>query len=336
MDAVITWVDGTDPQHKAKRIKAMSENGFLTSKPSNATYETRFTDCGEIYFSIASILKYAPFIETIYIITDDQTPKYLRAFEQEEICGATKIKVVSHKEIYQGFEEYLPTFNSLAIETLLWRIPGLSESFIYLNDDFFFNAPTGMDDFYDSDNKLKVCGNKRSNLPLKLKLRMRKWRYKILRKGNLPAHYKTAQMLSALLAKQKHYIQVEHHPHALSKKVFEDFFAQNKTILAKQIQPKFRTAEQFLPVGLNNHISLKEHQAAVYPSREVVYIKPNNYDQNSLKALKARDIKFACVQSLDEFSASDALELKKVLVKKFYDYLPSALRSLYDDETEEN
>ena len=52
-----------------------------------------------------------------------------------------KIRRVTHRELFEGFEDNLPTFNSLAIETLLWRIPDLAEQFLYFNDDVFLTAP---------------------------------------------------------------------------------------------------------------------------------------------------------------------------------------------------
>ena len=40
----------------------------------------------------------------------------------------------------------------MAIETNLHRIPGLSEKFIYLNDDVSFTNPVCLDDFWDPEN----------------------------------------------------------------------------------------------------------------------------------------------------------------------------------------
>ena len=45
-------------------------------------------------------------------------------------------------------EEYLPTFNSHTIEMNLHRIKGLSEQFVYFNDDMFINKPMKPRDFF--------------------------------------------------------------------------------------------------------------------------------------------------------------------------------------------
>ena len=45
------------------------------------------------------------------------------------------VRLVDHREIFRGHKELLPTFNSLAIESMVWRIKGLAERFLYFNDD---------------------------------------------------------------------------------------------------------------------------------------------------------------------------------------------------------
>ena len=46
-----------------------------------------------------------------------------------------KLKLVTHKEFMPN--EYLPTYNSAAIELNLHRIEGLSENYLYFNDDMY-------------------------------------------------------------------------------------------------------------------------------------------------------------------------------------------------------
>ena len=121
IDAVITWVDGNDPVHQAKRAQ------FLTHKRENTMKdvagETRFNQVGEIYCCIASILRFAPWINKIYIVTDNQDPHvedYINKYFPE---NKIPVEIVDHKVVFEGYEKYLPTFNSLAITSVLWRIP---------------------------------------------------------------------------------------------------------------------------------------------------------------------------------------------------------------------
>ncbi len=57
MDAVISWVDGNDPTHKKNRFAAMEAAGLSQAEPSNATYDTRFDDKGEITGNAGTILE---------------------------------------------------------------------------------------------------------------------------------------------------------------------------------------------------------------------------------------------------------------------------------------
>lgn len=148
IDYVITWVDGTDPAHLAQQKKYKQEASLAHKE---ATKSERFIDNGEIYYHIASILKYAPFINHIYIITDNQKPAYLNDFHLENKCAADFISVISHDEIFRDLPAKRPNYNSLSIESALWRIPELSEFFVYANDDFFINGPVTSEDFLKMD-----------------------------------------------------------------------------------------------------------------------------------------------------------------------------------------
>jgi hypothetical protein len=63
--------------------------------------------------------------------------------------------VITHEEIFLN-KSHLPTFSSPAIECHLHRIPGLSDKFLYLNDDTMFGAPVWPDDFYSAGKGQKV------------------------------------------------------------------------------------------------------------------------------------------------------------------------------------
>ena len=63
--------------------------------------------------------------------------------------------MITHEEIFQN-KSHLPTFSSPAIECHLHRIPGLSDKFLYLNDDTMFGAPVWPDDFYSAGKGQKV------------------------------------------------------------------------------------------------------------------------------------------------------------------------------------
>lgn len=222
IDFVIAWVDGNDVKHRLKRQQFQSTNIVKGSAE-----ETRFASNDEIYFSIASILKYVPYFGTIYIITDEQQPAHIHDFFEQGLCAPEQIKIIDHRTIFAGHEQYLPTFNSLSIETMLWNIPGLSKYFIYLNDDFFFNASSELDDFLVGD-QIKVYGHWENNSLIKAKFNLRKGLNKYFGKPLQPK-YTIAQMLSAELCGFNKYYEIHHRPHILDRDVLQNYFQKYPT-----------------------------------------------------------------------------------------------------------
>ena len=76
IDAVIAWVDGNDEAHLNKMTHYVEDK----SKLGNQQFRTRFDQVNEIEFSVKSILKYAPFVRNIFIVTDGQTPLFFALY----------------------------------------------------------------------------------------------------------------------------------------------------------------------------------------------------------------------------------------------------------------
>ena len=131
---VIAWVDGADPEHRKKRLSFLKKKSNVV--PAGAA-ETRFHSLNEVEYCVLSILKFAPFVRNIFIVTDNQDPKVNAAVQKYFPTRQDHIRIVDHKEIFEGYEQFLPTFNSICISNMLWRIKGLSDHFVYFNDDVF-------------------------------------------------------------------------------------------------------------------------------------------------------------------------------------------------------
>ena len=140
IDAVYTWVDGGDPAWQSRRAAALGTNTWLDGASRLANNDSRYASRDELRYSLRSLHCFAPWIRHIFLVTDDQVPAWLDTTNP-------RITVVSHKEIF-GDTGTLPTFNSQAIESRLHRIPGLSEHFLYLNDDVFIGRPVGPELFF--------------------------------------------------------------------------------------------------------------------------------------------------------------------------------------------
>ncbi|MFG3555438.1 stealth family protein [Micromonospora sp. NPDC047557] len=135
IDIVYTWVDGTDPDWLRRRAA-------VTGDPyhAEAASPARFLSRDELRYSLRSVHLFAPWVRHIYLVTDDQVPPWL---EQ----SAPGIRVVSHREIFTD-PSVLPTYNSHAIESQLHHIDGLSEHFLYFNDDVFLGTEVLPQDFF--------------------------------------------------------------------------------------------------------------------------------------------------------------------------------------------
>lgn len=142
IDAVYTWVDGSDPDWHERKNAALRAQG-AGELSEIAANDSRYANRDELRYSLRSLVSYAPWIRHIYLVSDDQVPPWLDVTHP-------MITVVRHREIF-GDTGVLPTFNSHAIESRLHRIPGLAEHFIYINDDMFFGRPVVPNTFFHAN-----------------------------------------------------------------------------------------------------------------------------------------------------------------------------------------
>lgn len=147
IDAVITWVDGDDVEWKKRKSAALGNSDDDLVK--NAVDVSRFESLDELRYCLRSIEQYAPWIRKIYIVTDRQRPNWLNSSVD------SKVQIVDHSEIWKDSTE-LPVFNSHAIEANLHRIKGLSEHFLYFNDDMILTSPLSPERFFHANGISKV------------------------------------------------------------------------------------------------------------------------------------------------------------------------------------
>ena len=143
MDAVITFVDGLDPLWQAD---------YAAWHGGKAPLAKRFRDWGTLPYLLRGIERFMPFVEKVHLVVarESQVPQWVS--DQE-------VHVVLHRDIIP--EEFLPMFNSCSIEMFLHRIPGLSEEFLYFNDDMFPVAPSQLTALNDCIRGLQQKDEKR-------------------------------------------------------------------------------------------------------------------------------------------------------------------------------
>ena len=124
IDFVIAWVDGSDPNWLKEK------NKYAEKKITTANSDNRFRDAGTIKYLLRSIEKYASWVNKVYFVTWGHLPDWLDV-------DNPKLVVVKHSDFIPS--KYLPTFNANTIELNFHRIKGLSEHFVYFNDDMLIN-----------------------------------------------------------------------------------------------------------------------------------------------------------------------------------------------------
>ncbi|WP_243266532.1 Stealth CR1 domain-containing protein [Sulfitobacter sp. DSM 110093] len=316
IDTVISWVDGNDPAH-AKRRKTYEDLEDVQHKTSKEP--TRFDSQGEIYVCIASILKFMPFVRTIWVVTDGQKPPQLDWFAQSGFCGKNRIKIVDHQDILGDRENALPTFNSLTIEAALWRIQGLAEHHIYFNDDMFVKRTLTPEFFFTDAGEPIVRGSYRffrSTGGLE-------WlKHEFLRPLR-PNHwgrasFRTSQENAALIAgRTKQFILQEHWPHPMKASVLSQFYTKNESTFAEQLRHRFRKRSQHWPIALHNHLTVGDPASAP----KVAYAKPGRREDEMLQTLIGDGADFGCMQSLDQFPKDKADRLFDGLVQIYSPFL---------------
>lgn len=145
IDVVYTWIDSNNSQWQNEFQKYK----YLATQ-SNSIAPCRFRNHNELEYSLLSLQKYAPWVRKIFIVK-----RYYQFPNLSHLSPKiqNKIEYVDERVLNPNIklEDFYPTFNSLAIEANLHRIPGLSEKFIYFNNDYFLGRKVTPDYFFFED-----------------------------------------------------------------------------------------------------------------------------------------------------------------------------------------
>ena len=290
IDAVITWVDGSEPNYKLKL-----EENLKNKKIINRQY----TQANEIDFCVASIIKFAPFVRKIFIVTDKQKPKFSRI---RHMVSLEKIEIIDHEEIFRDNLDCMPSFNIRSIDALLFKIKNLSDKFIYFNDDMFLIRETNKKDWF-KDNKAVLTGSwsKTYNKQLIKTIAQR-----IKNLLNIRPSFNAAQSKAAnIVGFHNKYFKSFHCGRPQIKSVIKDFYNKNPQRLTNQIKYKFRDGRQYMPYSLCWHLLIKENLYVESSSNKLVEInKSRNLSAKKLeKILRSIDlkaeVKFLNIQDLN-------------------------------------
>lgn len=156
---VYLWCDMSDPQWNANR-NAVAEEWKEEVKYTDEEAVGRYQSHDELRYSLRSMEMHAPWVSDVFIVVSDDNalPSWLNT-------DNPRLHIVRHSEIIP--KQFLPTYNSVTIEHFISRIPGLSEKFLYSNDDMFFFGDVAPDFFFDEHDEplRRVCQERLNVLP---------------------------------------------------------------------------------------------------------------------------------------------------------------------------
>jgi hypothetical protein len=144
IDFVVPYVNNEDEVWRNAYISFCKKNN-LNQKIIDL-YSARYSGITYIYYQLQLVNKNMPWINKIYLLLSNE----------EQIIPSLlppNVQIVYHQQFIPY--NHLPTFNSTTIEMFLWNIKGLSEKFIYANDDMLPCKPLKTSDFFDGD-KIKI------------------------------------------------------------------------------------------------------------------------------------------------------------------------------------
>lgn len=221
IDFVYTWVNGSNPE--VLQLK------YNYGRPAVVNERDRNSD--ELKYSLRSFAQWVGWWHTgrIFIVTQmGEIPHWLN-------INHPKVIVIDQNDLIP--REHQPTMNSFNVEWNLDKIPGLSDPFIYLNDDYIFNRRTSLDFFIDPTSlKPKAYLSKRT-VSTKPKKDNGKWISKFI----------MALQFTQNVLKEQSMRVLEHAPYTFYKESFEVLRKKYDQEIHSTLNTKFRSSRNFIP-----------------------------------------------------------------------------------------
>ena len=141
IDIVVTYCNDKDPNWNELRMKCLIEEGVTDRQ---ATGEERYRDWECFKYWFRGVEKNCKWVNKVFLIVacPSQVPDWLDT-------SNPKLRIVYHDEFIP--KELLPTFNATTIELYIPDIEGLSNNYVYCNDDFYFLNIVGETRFFIND-----------------------------------------------------------------------------------------------------------------------------------------------------------------------------------------
>lgn len=286
IDIVFSWVDGTSSEFQRARAQRMKT--YVVGEGDDS--EARYRQIDELKYALRSVYLYAPWIRRIFIVTDSPAPAWL--------ADHPAVTIVRSEEFFSD-PEALPTHNSHAVESQLHKIDGLSEHFLYSNDDMFFGRPVRPEMFFSPGGVTKF---------IEATTRIGMGAPGVARSGFENGARVNRELLRAKFGR----VTTRHLEHAatpLRRSVLAELEAEFPDDFARTARSAFRSATDIsVTNSLYHYYALMTGRAVVQSGASVRYIEttlavaPGEME----RLLKRRDVDFFCLNdgSLPEISVA--------------------------------
>lgn len=309
IDFVILWVDGNDPKWQEEKRK------YIVSNDADDSI-VRYADWDNLNYWFRGIEKYAPWVNRIHFVTYGHLPKWLNV-------NHPKLNIVNHKDFIPL--EFLPTFNSHTIELNMHRINGLSERFIYFNDDMFIINKVKSDDFFKNGktrdrlilNVISPNDDLISNIIFNnIKVINRNFEKKIFFKRNffklIYPFYGREGIKNILNLPYKLFtgFQDDHIPYSYTKTLFQMIWDKEYDVLYKTCSNRFRNKED-VNQWLFRYWNLVYGNIIPCSSKHGRLFTITNDNDKMYKAIKTRKYKMICCNDSGQYT-DFSVEVKKL------------------------
>ncbi len=154
IDAVATWVDGTDGAWRASAASwfELEKQAFprVAHAPAREPEPVPPSTRDELFYNVHMAAAHCPWLRTYFVVT--ARPQRPWWWPESGRIGSVQLVLVHHDSIAPP-GALLPTFNSNAIQSWLANIPGLAEHFILFDDDCFIGQPLQREHFFTSEGR---------------------------------------------------------------------------------------------------------------------------------------------------------------------------------------
>lgn len=320
-DFLITWVDESDPKWRKEFEYYSAKEGRTVDKSS-----ARYRDWGTLKYWFRGVEKYAPWVNKVFFVTYGHLPKWLNT-------DNPKLVIVKHEDFIPA--EYLPTFSSDAIEYFFHRIEGLSEKFVFFNDDMFLIDSVSPDRFFKKGlpcdiGVLSVVTNKGMfgcSLYMAMDLIRSNFNKKEVVSQNLnkwySMEYPRLSLHNLFKFRQTQFTGfINHHqPQGYLKKTYDDVWKHCEKDIHRTCSNKFRTYGNVAP-WLLRYWQLASGNFTpyhVFKDGQVFYLGDKNIAE-SVDCIRHKKKKLVCLNDGDHVTHFE--DYKKRLLEAFEQILP--------------